>query len=311
MHRILSGRIGSSRPFGKSASRRESPSFLASLVAVTNGTPTTIKPSSGAISKNVGASSEEKDQDGEAGESIRSTSSSLSVTTARPYTNRLINFYTHPNGSRDYEGRTLSDILRFPDYDLERYHDYIQWLFPLPERSPYNPDAPQIDQPTAEAFRTRLELRSRLHESLVRMLSFYGFEATQYSQTGRFKIQEASNIDFQRKSRFWLRRFDHNHLRITRIIRCLRVLGLEEEAAEFYKALVRVGTPGPEGRGGVSPMTLMFWKRAAKRPLEIPPEDEHYPDEEDEEDVGAGDANESNSDAERVKRGSGKEKKEG
>lgn len=274
MHRILSGRAGNSRSFGKSSSR---PNFLANLVAVTN-IPSDIKPHSS--SNSTGTSSEELDQDGKHGASSGSSGSSSAT---RPDTNQLISFYTHSNGGRDSEGRTLSEILRFPDHELEHHHDYIQWLFPLPERSPFNPDAPQINQAIAEAFRTRLELRNRLRESLVRMLSFYGFEVNPNSAGEKFEIQERTDIDFHRKSRFWLRQFDHNHLRITRIIRSLRVLGLEDEGKEFYKALARVAAPRPGLNGGVSQRTLTFWRRAAKRPLQVPPEDEDYPDPEEEE----------------------------
>lgn len=264
MHRIFSGRIG------KSSSQRDSPSFLASLVAVTN-TPGDVT-----ITKDndeTGTSSENKGQD--------TGGASSDSATPRPYTNQLISFYTDPSGGRDSRGRTLSEILQFPNRQLEHHHDYIQWLFPLPEPSPYNWGAPKIDQTTAHAFRTRVELRNRLRESLVRMASFYGFEVVLASAGTQFSIQEGSN--FQRKSGFWIRSFDHNHLRITRIIRCLRVLGLEAEAEEFYRALVKAAAPKPGRNGGVNPRTLMFWKRAAKRPLQVPPENEDYPEAEDDE----------------------------
>lgn len=215
-------------------------------------------------------------------------------------TNRLIGFYTHPNGGTDSEDRTLSEILRFPDRDLEYHHDYIQWLFPLPEASPFNRNAPRIDRQTAEAFRTRPELRERMRESLVRMLEFYGFEAITTAAACGFEIRKASGIDFQHKARFWLCRFNHNHLRITRIIRCLRVLGLEHEAREFHKALVRAATSEPGGRTLVGQNTLKFWKRAAMRPLEVEPADEEFDDEEYERNGGSGGEEANNNGAEDV-----------
>ncbi len=42
----------------------------------------------------------------------------------------------------DARGRWWRDILAKSDEWLEATHDYIQWLFPLPERSAFNPDAP-------------------------------------------------------------------------------------------------------------------------------------------------------------------------
>ena len=44
----------------------------------------------------------------------------------------------------DSEGRTLAEILAWSDDELEAVHDYIQWLFPLPEPSMFNADAPVL-----------------------------------------------------------------------------------------------------------------------------------------------------------------------
>jgi len=65
----------------------------------------------------------------------------------------------------------------------------------------------------------------------------------------------------------WVCMFDHNHLRITRIIRSLRVLGLEEEARVFFEALKSV-----QESSNISQRSLMYWTRAAIRPLDISPE---------------------------------------
>lgn len=66
----------------------------------------------------------------------------------------------------------------------------------------------------------------------------------------------------------WLTRMDHNHLRISRIIRCLRVLGLEETAHAFHQAL-------QDNAEGVSSRSLMYWERAASRPLHLPPSEDN------------------------------------
>ena len=178
---------------------------------------------------------------------------------------KLVSFYQHPNGGRDFAGRTLSSILQWQDKDLEYSHDYIQTLFPLPERSPVNYQAPVIDRATFDAFRSRPELRARLRESFVRILSFYGFELQE--RHGQLKISPAAN--FLPVSKNWVMKFNHNHLRITRIIRSLRVLGLEREAEAFFAALEQVYQAA---NGKIGPRSLMFWTRAAKRPLYLAPE---------------------------------------
>lgn len=81
------------------------------------------------------------------------------------------------------------------------------------------------------------------------------------------EVELASN--FSRASRNWVTRFNHNHLRITRIIRSLRVLGLEEEAIAFFSALKNV-----QASSNISSKSLIFWTKAAERPLYIAPEDE-------------------------------------
>ena len=52
-------------------------------------------------------------------------------------------------------------------------HDCTQWLFPLPDPSAFNPDAPIPTRETIETFGADPELRQALR-SLTRMLDFYG-----------------------------------------------------------------------------------------------------------------------------------------
>ncbi|MCJ1483736.1 hypothetical protein MMC06_003904 [Schaereria dolodes] len=179
----------------------------------------------------------------------------------------LISFYDPVSAATDSKRRTLSSILAWDDSKLECCHDYIQILFPLPERSPFNITAPIIDQETFDTFRSRPELRGRMKTSFARMLSFYGFEM----EDG----DEGMNIfpapHFLEASKNWVTRFDHNHLRITRIIRSLRVLGLENEAEAFFAVLKRVYNAQ---RGRINQRSFMFWTRAAQRPLYLTPDDE-------------------------------------
>ena len=46
---------------------------------------------------------------------------------------RLLDFYRGLKA--DTEGRSLKEILAWDEDDLEAVHDFIQWLFPLPEPS--------------------------------------------------------------------------------------------------------------------------------------------------------------------------------
>ena len=168
----------------------------------------------------------------------------------------IIGFYsgTQP----DHRGRYLNEIQGSPDAQLELVHDYIQWLFPLPERSGFNVAAPVLTHESINEFRTRPELQEKLRASFLRMLNFYGFEARSGE---RIAVTRASN--FAAKAVGWLSPSNHNHLRITRILRCLTVLGLEAEAKAFFECLVEIykneqNKPLP----AISDETMLYWKKA-------------------------------------------------
>jgi hypothetical protein len=91
-----------------------------------------------------------------------------------PPASSLVSFYE--GTGRDHRGRRLSQILQWSADRLESSHDYIQTLFPLPEESGVNWDAPIIDRQVFEAFRSRMELRGRLRDSFQKILWFYGFK---------------------------------------------------------------------------------------------------------------------------------------
>ena len=184
----------------------------------------------------------------------------------------LVRFYDPVIKGKDFKGRTLSQILSWSDENLEYSHDYIQTLFPLPEGSPYNHSAPIIDREAFNAFRSRPELRTELRKSLERMLKFYGFK---FNHPEGFD-EEIVVADPPLHAKKWVRKFDHNHLRITRILRSLRVLGLEAEADAYFTVLFNLTEA--QKRGGpknciIGETSLEFWTRAVERPLYLTPDD--------------------------------------
>ncbi|KAE9988358.1 hypothetical protein EG327_003387 [Venturia inaequalis] len=176
----------------------------------------------------------------------------------------IVKFYDPIEEAPDGFGRTLSTMLQWPDSKLEYAHDYIQVWFPLPEGSPFNWKAPVIDSETCSEFRNRPELRKSLQKAFTRILKFYGFEASYKGE----EVHIYRSMQHSRPFGNWVTRSDHNHLRISRIIRSLRVLGLEQNAHAFYKALQEVNNDYPNTIGARS---LMYWKRAAVRRLALEP----------------------------------------
>lgn len=166
----------------------------------------------------------------------------------------IIDFYS--GDAPDGRGRFLTEIQGWPDDRLEAVHNYIQWLFPLPEPSPVNPSAPLLDGATIREFSKRPELRERMRASFLRMLHFYGLEWREGV------VAQAGN--YAERSRNWLSPGNHNHLRITRILRCVRLAGLEEEASSFFACLRGIyDNERGKARPAITTETFRFWTRAA------------------------------------------------
>jgi hypothetical protein len=167
----------------------------------------------------------------------------------------LVSFYR--GTGRDGEGRWLAEIRQWPDERLEYRHDYIQWMFPLTERSQFNYGAPVLDEGAIAAFLQDARLRAELFESLKRMLVFYGLEwhESAVRRTERFAERALD----------WVTAGNHNQLRITRILKCLRLLGLADEARAFFDCLAAVyEEERTKARPGISAVTFRFWSDALR-----------------------------------------------
>lgn len=160
-------------------------------------------------------------------------------------------FYS--GSGRDHRRRTLDDILRFSDDELEQHHDFIQWLFPLRERSRFNASAPLVNARTVEAFRRDPSLRAAMLHALDRMLSFYGL------QRRGDDITPADRTNLER----WLDS-PHNYLRLTRILKSLTLLGHGDAARSLYRALESIYREELAGRGRIPPETMSFWSNAVR-----------------------------------------------
>ncbi len=145
------------------------------------------------------------------------------------------NFLT--NIEPDYKNRFLNDIWNFTDEDIEHTHDFIQLLFPLNEQS----------------------------ESV-----FHGYYLNTKSSIINIKSNDLakSNIvisskwflSFLERNTHWRRRHDHNYLRITRIIKSLRLLVSDEEANKFYESFIELIDESL--RSKINLTTLSYWENA-------------------------------------------------
>lgn len=134
----------------------------------------------------------------------------------------------------DAQGRHLSDYLHFTHEEMENIHDWVQWAFPLPEPSKAQPQSPVLTQEDLDVFRTQ----STLQQKAKALADYY--------------------LDFLRETTDWRKDRDHNHLRITRVLRFLSLIGYPLKAMTFK---VDVVVMYPE----VSSETTHYWKEAMKK----------------------------------------------
>jgi len=140
----------------------------------------------------------------------------------------------------DFNGRVYEDILFYDDDEMEKCHDHIQWIFPLHEKSNHATNYPIINKEIVEECKKIPEICENISSAIRRMESFYGFDS----------------VD-REKQKIWCKDFDHNLLRITRIIRSSRIFGLEDEADDFYLSSKDAGD-----YFSICDFSKEYWKKA-------------------------------------------------
>lgn len=133
-------------------------------------------------------------------------------------------------------GRLLSDIFGFDQSKLESVHNYIQWMFPLNEPSQFVDDAPILTDDQINQIRGDDVVLSNIRYAALIMHKFY------YN------------------SNHWLTEDNHNYRRITRIIKCLKLLRLHDEAKYFMDFL---NERYMKYKNVIGETTYTYWKQAA------------------------------------------------
>ncbi|OOR98454.1 hypothetical protein B0187_08385 [Haemophilus paracuniculus] len=157
--------------------------------------------------------------------------------------------------AKDAYGRYLTDIWQLESNwrNLELAHNYIQWIFPLNEPS----NEPFIKQPIlTEQDCEKIQQSELAQQNLLRsfemMLNFWGLTF----ENGQIFPKE----DLNSRTHFWLRSYNHNQLRITRVIKCLSLLGQKDLAKLFQQAVISIGRE----KGKIEEKRFIDWQQAIK-----------------------------------------------
>ena len=113
------------------------------------------------------------------------------------------------NKGTDFKDRYFSDVIKFTDRDIEENHDFIQWVFPTDEKSTIADNVPILDNEIIMLF--------------------------QESKIAQSNLKSAKDwyLSFLYRNGHWKKKYDHNHLRITRAIKSIRLLLGDDEADDF------------------------------------------------------------------------------
>lgn len=164
----------------------------------------------------------------------------------------LIKFYTE--AGQDQSNRVHREILAMTDTELERCHDFIQWIFPTATPSAFNPNAPLLDRATIKALVDHPTFRTRFSLAIKRMLEFWGLEYVGAGKSIRVKpitqVQE------------WMEYDNHNLLRITRMMESCYLLGYEGVGQSLFTALIQTVKTHPAWYF-IELMNVCYWYHAA------------------------------------------------
>ena len=142
----------------------------------------------------------------------------------------LLKFYK--NEAKNNRGVALEDIWSYSDVQLERKHNYVQWLFPTDDKSSFNWSSPVLSREDVEMLRNDETIMKNFRKSLEIMMSFYGFELSDNS------VVFADN--FEMKAKNWITPNNHNYKRISRILRFLTIFEFDDIKMSLVKILDKV-----------------------------------------------------------------------
>ena len=135
----------------------------------------------------------------------------------------------------DIHKRYLKDIWMMSDDQIENKHNFIQWIFPLNVKSNAVPSSPILTKKEIICIKKSEIVQKNIKKSAEWFLKFL-----------------SSNS-------YWICQNNHNHYRITRVIKSLRLIHSNEEAEKFKNSIMNL-IQGNEKK--ISPTNIQYWKNS-------------------------------------------------
>lgn len=154
----------------------------------------------------------------------------------------------------DNQGYYLNEIRNFTHFEFERNHNFIQWLFPNPDKSLYNINAPILSEEEAKILSLEPGIKDEIIKSFYYVCKMYGLKIVE--EDNKTIITPDSNF-----TGYWITYNNHNYLRITRILICLKIFNLLEYAKALLACLEELYQ---ENTKHISQTTLSYWRNTIK-----------------------------------------------
>ena len=148
----------------------------------------------------------------------------------------------------DDKGRYIEDILSWGFFRLEFRHDYIQRLFPLPERSQADRRCEPLTDEDVTALRNSEDAVENMRRAYAVMLRFWKLDGDRYRNPA--------------EKRHWVRKSgkDHNLLRMSRVLKCLKLV----DPPSYEDFAVRISCLLDLAENGMFPLraeTRRIWRK--------------------------------------------------
>jgi len=117
----------------------------------------------------------------------------------------------------DFKGRMIDEIWDFTDIQIEGNHDFIQLIFPLNKKSQSSFHGYYLNN---DQLVNELKENAEIKKNILKSSQWF--------------------LSFLKRHDHWKSKYDHNQLRITRIIECLRLLVGDQAADDFRHSIFEI-----------------------------------------------------------------------